>query len=89
MMALQDTLWGYVPKAGEGLSWVVQKIIQWLASYGVDLTLLQAKILTFLLIGVSIYIVIKVLNIAGKLLKYAIIGGLIFLLISVGWSFFT
>ena len=87
-MALEDTVWSYIPKIGEGVSWVIQNIIQWLSSLGVDLTLLQAKILTLLIIGVGIYLVIQVINITGKFLKYAIIGALAFLLISVGWSVF-
>ena len=79
----------FIPAIGDGLSWVTQKVIQFIAQYGVNLTALQSKILLILVFGISIYILFSVITIAKKLLKWGLIALLIFLAVSVAVSIFA
>jgi len=72
-----------ISKIGEGVSWVTKSIIKWVAQYGYNITALQSKVLTLFILGVSIYVVLGLLNIAKKLLKWGIIIVIIFLMFSV------
>jgi len=87
-MTIKEVL-SFIPAIGDGLSWATQKVIQFIAKYGVNLTVLQSQILLLLILGVSIYILLSVLTIAKKLLKWGIIASLIFLAVSVAVSMFT
>lgn len=78
-----------IPSIGDGLSWVTQKTIQFIAQYGVDLTALQSKILLLLIFGIIIYILFSVITIAKKVLKWGLISLFIFLAVSVAISMFT
>lgn len=75
-------------KVGEGVSWTLQYVIQWIASLGINLTLFQSKILSFLIILIFIYLILQIVTIGKKLVKYSIIGVLAFLGISVLSSIF-
>lgn len=88
-MATADVITTILSSTGNGVSWVTQKIIQWIASLGVNITPLQSKILSFVILGGIIYIVWSFVNLAKKPLKWAIIVGLIFLLVSVVYSMFV
>jgi len=87
-MGLKEVL-SFIPAIGDGLSFVTQKVIQFIAKYGVDLTILQSQILLLLILGVSIYILLSVITIAKKLLKWGIVALLIFLAVSVAVSMFA
>lgn len=87
-MATADVISTILSQTGNGVSWLTQKVIQWVASLGVDITPLQLKILTFIILGGIVYIVWSVVNIAKKPLKWAIIAGLLFLIVSVVYSMF-
>ena len=87
-MIIKEIL-SFIPAIGDGLSFVTQKVIQFIAKYGVDLTVLQSQILLLLIFGISIYILLSVLTIAKKLLKWGIIASLIFLAVSVAVSMFA
>lgn len=75
-----------ISSIGKYFSMGVQKVISFVASFGVNITLFQAQILTLLLCLVTLYIVIKIINITKPMLKYSIIGLITFLAISVGIS---
>jgi len=87
-MAIKEVL-SFIPAIGDGLSWATQKVVQFIAQYGVDLTVLQSQILLLLIFGVSIYILLSVITIAKKLLKWGIVALLIFLAVSVAISMFA
>ncbi len=87
-MVFKEVL-SFIPWIGDGLSFVTQKVIQFIAKYGVNLTVLQSQILLLLIFGVSIYILLAVLTIAKKLLKWGIVALLIFLAVSVVVSMFA
>ena len=87
-MATADVIQTILGSTGNGVSWVTEKIIKWIASLGVNITPLQSKILTFLILGGFIYIVWSFVNLAKKPLKWLLILALIFLLVSVGYSMF-
>lgn len=87
-MTIKEVL-SIIPSIGDGLSFATQKVIQFIAKYGVDLTILQSQILLLLIFGVSIYIFLSVLTIAKKLLKWGIVALLIFLAVSVAISIFA
>lgn len=87
-MTIKEVL-SIIPSIGDGLSFVTQKVIQFIAQYGVDLTVLQSQVLLLLIFGVSIYILLSVLTIAKKLLKWGIVALLIFLAVSVAVSIFA
>lgn len=85
---IENTFFGIIAKIGTGVSWATENIIKWLAQYGYNITILQSKILTFILFGVLIYITIGVLNIGKKIIKWGIVIGAIFLMFSVLMSMF-
>jgi len=87
-MAIQDTL-SFIPKIGDGLSWAVQKTIVQLSTWGISMTALQSKILLIIIFGVLIYLVLSVLTIAKKMLKWGLVISAIFLAVSVAVSMFT
>lgn len=68
---------------GEKWSWAVQKFINFLGELGVNLTLVQSKILNVVLSLVAIIIIIKFIELPKKLIKYAIIGLLALLIFSI------
>lgn len=87
-MTIKEVL-SIIPSIGDGLSFVTQKVIQFIAKYGVDLTVLQSQILLLIIFGASIYIFLSVITIAKKLLKWGIVALLIFLAVSVAVSIFA
>ena len=88
-MPIEETPFAFMPKVGDGISWIIQKVIQSLSNWGVGITDLQAKIMTLLLIGIFIYILISILNITRKPLKWGLVILSAFLLISVFLSILT
>lgn len=84
-MGIKEVL-SFIPAIGDGLSWITQKVIQFIAQYGVNLTVLQSQLLLLLILGVSIYILLSVITIAKKLLKWGLVALLIFLAVSVAIS---
>jgi len=78
-----------IPKIGDGLSFITEKLIKFVAEYGLSVTPLQSKILLILVFGFGIYLLFSVITIAKKILKWGLIGLLIFLLISVTISMFV
>jgi len=77
-----------LPWAGNGIAWVVEKIIKWAASYGIGITSLQSKILTLIILGLGFYVVYGVLKIGKKIIKIPLLVLIIFLIISVIISLF-
>jgi len=82
-------IFAFIPAIGDGLSWVTQKAIQFIAKYGVNLTALQSKVFLIIILGASIYIFLSVITIAKKLVKWGLIALLIFLAVSVAISMFA
>ncbi len=87
-MAIQDIL-SFIPKIGDGLSWLTQKTIVQLATWGINFTALQSKILLIVILGSLIYIFLSVLTFAKKALKWGLIISAIFLAVSVAISIFA
>ncbi|MEA3248158.1 MAG: hypothetical protein U9Q73_00455 [Nanoarchaeota archaeon] len=87
-MTIKEML-SFIPATGEGLSWTTQKVIQFIAQYGVDLTILQSKLILLLVFGIIIYALFSVITIAKKLLKWGLIALVIFLATSVAISLFA
>lgn len=87
-MTIQEIL-SFIPKTGDGVSWVTQKIIVQLATWGLAITELQTKILLIIIFGIVVYLFISVLTVAKKLLKWGIISLAIFLAISIAISIFA
>lgn len=77
-----------IAKVGDGVGWVTENIIKWLSQYGYNITAVQSKILTLLILGVMIYFILGVLHVARKILKWGIIVAIIFLMLSVLLSIF-
>ena len=86
-MVIKEVL-SFIPAVGDALSWATQKVIQFIAQYGVNLTVLQSKIILLLIFGLSIYILFSVITIAKKILKWGLLALFIFLAISVAISMF-
>jgi len=87
-MVIKEVL-AFIPSIGDGLSWATQKVIQFIAQYGVNLTILQSKLILLLVFGISIYILFSVITIAKKILKWGLLTLVIFLAVSVAISIFT
>lgn len=87
-MVVKEIL-SFVPKVGDGISWVVQKGIQTLAQVGVSITPLQTKIMLIIVCGILIYGFFSFITIAKKVLKWALVILIIFLLISILASIFV
>lgn len=87
-MAFPDIL-SFIPAIGDGLSWVTQKAIQFIAKFGVEINPLQSKILLLLIFGGLIYLFLAVITFAKKLLKWVLIISAIFLAVSVAVSMFV
>ena len=87
-MAIQDFL-SFIPKIGDGASWVVQKVVVQLSTWGINMTALQSKIILFIILGSLIYLLFSVLTIAKKMLKWGLIITAIFLAVSVAVSMFA
>ena len=87
-MTIQDFL-SFIPKVGDGASWLVQKAIVQLATWGISITTLQSKILLIIILGSLIYLLFSVITIAKKMLKWGLIISAIFLAVSVAVSMFA
>lgn len=87
-MAFPDIL-SFIPAIGDGLSWVTQKVIQFVAQFGIDITQLQSKILLLIIFGGLIYLFLAVITFAKKVLKWVLIISAIFLAVSVAVSMFV
>ena len=72
---------------GEWLSKGTQKVITFLAAKGIDMTLIQSKVLLIILSLVAIFLSLKVVKFGLKATKWIIIALSIFLVISIGVSF--
>jgi hypothetical protein len=79
----------FIPTIGEGISWVTQKVIQQLSTWGLAMTALQVKILLIIIFGGLLYLFFAVITFAKKILKWGLIVLIIFLTISVAVSMFT
>jgi len=87
-MAFPDIL-SFIPAIGDGLSWVTQKVIQFVAEVGIDITPLQSKILLLIIFGGLIYLFLAVITFAKKMLKWVLIISAVFLAVSVAVSMFV
>lgn len=72
-----------IPNIGEGVSFAVGETIKFLAGLGVGITESQTKILSMLFFGIIIYLLLSVLTIGNKLLKWVLVGLFLFFIISV------
>jgi len=79
----------FIPQIGEGVSWVTQKAIVQLSTWGLNLTALQTKIFLVIVFGFLVYLLFSVITIAKKVLKWGLIALVIFLAISVAVSIFV
>ena len=68
---------------GEYVSIATQKSIAFIASLGVNLTLLQAKILNLIIISILIYVIVKLITFTKPLWKYFTLGLLGILIVSI------
>ena len=68
---------------GEYVSIATQKSIAFIASWGVNLTLLQAKILNLIIISILIYVIVKLITFTKPLWKYFTLGLLGILIVSI------
>lgn len=73
---------------GDKSGLVTQKIISWLSQYGANLSEFQGKIINLLLIGIFIYLALKLMTSFKSIVKYGIIVLLAILGISIIISFF-
>ena len=64
------------------------KSIQFLSSFGIDISPLQANILNLIIILVLIFVLIKLVETPKKIVKFGIIFLLVLLAISIVTSFF-
>ena len=74
---------------GDRLSQGTQAIIQFVAQYGINFTKLDAQLLLILLLGVGVYLIISLIAATRKILKWGLIVGFIFLIISTLASIFA
>jgi hypothetical protein len=79
----------FVSKIGDGASWIMQKIIYQLSTWGLSVTTLQTKILLIIILATGIYLILSVLTFAKKALKWGIFGAIVFLAISILVSIFA
>lgn len=84
-----ENIFSFIPKIGDGTSWILQKIIQGISSLGVSITALQSKIILIILLGSIIYTLFSIITIAKKGLKWGLIILSVFLIISIIASIFT
>lgn len=84
-----ESIFSFIPKIGDGTSWVLQKIIQGISSLGVSITPLQSKLILILLLGIFVYSIFSVITFAKKGLKWGLIILLVFIIISIIASIFT
>lgn len=75
-----------ISSIGEYFSIGVQKVISFVASFGVSITLFQAQLTSIIICLIGLYLVIKIINITKPILKYSISGLLVFLVISIIFS---
>ena len=68
---------------GEYVSIATQKSIAFIASWVVNLTLLQAKILNLIIISILIYVIVKLITFTKPLWKYFTLGLLGILIVSI------
>lgn len=79
----------FIPSIGEGISWITQKAIVQLSTWGLNLTVIQTKIFLIIVFGFLVYLLFSVITIAKKVLKWGLIALAIFLAISVAVSMFV
>lgn len=87
-MTIQDIL-SVIPKIGDGASWLIQKAIVQFATWGINITPIQSKILLLFILGSIIYVLLSVLTFAKKILKWGLVVSAIFLAVSVAVSMFA
>jgi hypothetical protein len=79
-----------VGKIGEFISLGVQKSIAFFGKLGVNISLFQSKIIGLIILLLGAFLLIKFLGDGVKpMVKWSIIGLLIVLAISIGFSFFV
>ncbi len=76
-------------KIGDSVSLVVQKIISWLSTFGVDISFNQSSGLTVLILGIGIYLVAVLVDKGRKILKWGLIALFAILIISILISIFV
>jgi len=88
-MDIQEAITSITSSIGNGVSWITEKIIKWISTYSIKITSTQAKVLSLLILGLSIYVAWGISNKFRPLLKWSLVVVLFLLLISVGISIFT
>ena len=88
-MEAWNTILNVTSKIGDGVSWIVFKIIFWLSSVGINITEVQSKIISVIVLGFGIYLIIAILSKTKKLLKWGLILAFIILILSVLYSMFV
>lgn len=73
---------------GNGVSWLTQKAILFISELGIKTTQVHAKIITILIFLVGCWIIISVLTIPKKLIKWGIFAIFVLLIISIIVSMF-
>ena len=74
-------------KTGEYVGLATQKTISFLSSIGTSVTVTQAKVINLVIFLIGLYLLIKVIEVPKKMIKWAIIILLIFLGASTIFSF--
>ncbi|MBU0907500.1 MAG: hypothetical protein KKE05_05080 [Nanoarchaeota archaeon] len=70
-------------KIGDWLGTATQWVISKISELGINITSLQAQVISLLIVGLAIYFVIKFLTKTRKLIKWGLIVLFVFLIISI------
>lgn len=82
-MVFRDTALGFIPKIGDGLAWITEKTTTWIAGlFNITTTAFQSRLISLIIICFILYLLISILSITKKLLKW----GLIILFITLALS---
>lgn len=80
---------GIIGKIGDGISWITQKVIHQIATWGINMTELQTKILLIIIYLGVVVLFLTVISFTRKILKWILIVLVIFLTVSVAVSIFV
>lgn len=89
-MATGDTLIGFLPKIGDGIAWVTEKITGGLANlFNVSITAFQSRLISLMVVAFAIYLVVSVITISKKLIKWGLVALFVLLCLSIIASIFA
>lgn len=88
-----NTIFATIPQIGNGISWIVEKVTDFVSSaIGIEIVPFQAKLISIMLLAFGVYLLIAVINfgveMTKRILKWALIIMFIFFILSVLVSIF-